>query len=237
MIGILIFLGYYVTMVAVLFTLRRFVKIPAELFRKLFHIGVALSIFVLLHAFNTWYISAAVALLVSGVAYGAVTLFERIPWFLEALNEREPGEVRNSLFLMFFTFTGLIAVGWGWLGAGSKYKIVAAVLAWGLGDAAAALIGKKWGKRQLKGPLVDPSKTVAGTAAMYGFASAAILGTLLAYTSFPWYWSLLVALLVAPAAAITELVTHRGYDTVTVPAVTFIWLHIVVWAFTAFGVL
>lgn len=227
LLGLVAYLGYFVALVVVLFAARALIGLRGELFRKLFHISVAASVFVLLHAFGAWYVAALVAIGFGALVYGVMYLAERFPAILRALEERRPGEIRSSLALMFVTIAVLIALGWGWLGPQSKYMVIVPIMAWGFGDAAAALIGKRWGRRLLHGRWVDNKKTVEGTLAMLAFAATAAFITLLAYTGWPWYVCLLVAALIAPAAAVTELVTRNGMDTVTVPMATFAWLLVV----------
>lgn len=231
------FLGYYVAMVVVLVALRRFVKVPGELFRKLFHIGVAASVFVLLHAFETWYVAAASALLLAALIYPVIGFAERYPSIMRFLEEREPGEVRSSLLLIFFALALLISLGWGWQGEGAKYLVVAPVMAWGFGDASAALIGKRWGRNRLELPGVDPKKTSEGAIAMLAFAGSAVFLTLLGYTNWEWYWCLLIGVITAPISMGAELLSHKGIDTLTVPLATFAWLLVLVKALTFFGLL
>ncbi len=229
--------AYYLGMVAILLGVRRLFGPPGELVRKLFHISVAASVFVLLHLFETWYLAVLVTLVFGAAVYLVIRWAERFPALMRALRERHPGEIRSSLVLMFITMAILLSLGWGWLGAGSKFLVVAPIMAWGFGDAAAALVGKKWGKRRLRHPLVDNRKTAEGTAAMVAFAGAAIFVTLAAYTAWPWYSCLLATALVAPVTATTELMTRNGLDTITVPTVTFWWLLAVVNALAWLGVL
>lgn len=236
-VGSAAFIGYYLAMVVVLFAARRLLGLAGELYRKLFHIGVAGSVFVLLHAFTLWHVSALTALTFGILVYFVIGWAERFPRAMQALQEREPGEIRSSLALMFLTIAALIALGWGWLGEGYKFTVVVAIMAWGFGDASAALVGKRWGKRRLTHEWVDGKKTLEGTTAMLAFAAAAVLVALVAYTGWPWYLCLFVALLVAPAAAGTELVSHRGVDTVTVPLATFAWFLMITVALRALGAL
>jgi phytol kinase len=108
--------------------------------------------------------------------------------------------------------------------------VVVSVMAWGFGDAAAALVGKAWGRRRIQHRWVDGAKTMEGTGAMYAVSSVAILGSLMAYTALPWYWCLVAAVLIAPICAVVELISHRGIDTITVPyataASTFVLLNL-----------
>lgn len=236
LLGRVAFVGYYLVMVAVLFAARRLFGLSGELFRKLFHISVAASVFVLLHAFQTWYLAALAAVGFGTVVYGVMFFLERYPGVMRALEERRPGEIRSSLAVMFFTIAALIALGWGWLGPGSKYMVIVPVMAWGFGDAAAALVGKRWGRRRLRGRWLDGKKTAEGTLAMVAFATAAAFLTLLGYTGWPWHVCLAAAVLVAPVAALTELVTRNGMDTITVPFATFAWLLVVTRLFALAGV-
>ncbi|MBP1544682.1 MAG: phosphatidate cytidylyltransferase, partial [Oscillospiraceae bacterium] len=95
----------------------------------------------------------------------------------------------------------------------------AAILMWGFGDAAAALIGRRFGKHKIRHRFADPNKSWEGTAAM--FATSAVVGAavLLAFSAQPWYICIGAALAVSAAGAYTELVTKGGNDTVTVPVV------------------
>lgn len=93
-------------------------------------------------------------------------------------------------------------------------------MAWGFGDAAAALVGKAFGRKRIPHRWIEGSKTIEGTHAMLVIAGLAIFLTLLIYAGQPWYVSLAVALLVAPLCAVVELFSHRGMDTVTVPITT-----------------
>ena len=114
----------------------------------------------------------------------------------------------------------MIFVFWGLLGTEWKYIAVVAVMAWGFGDAAAALIGKNFGRRRILHPRIEGTKTMEGTQAMFVTAGLAIFFTFLIYAGQPWLVSLAVALLVAPVCAVVELFSNRGMDTLTVPIST-----------------
>ena len=88
----------------------------------------------------------------------------------------------------------------------------------GVGDAAAALVGKRLGKHPVRLPMADRKKTWEGSAAMTAAAFLAGTGCLLAYTALPWYICLLAALVTAPVAALTELMSPTGTTQVSVPA-------------------
>jgi dolichol kinase len=100
-------------------------------------------------------------------------------------------------------------------------------MAWGFGDAAAALVGKAFGRNRILHPRIEGAKTYEGTLAMIVVAGLAIFLTLLVYAGQPWKVSLTVAALVAPVSATVELFSNRGMDTLTVPlSVAFLVLHL-----------
>ena len=112
-------------------------------------------------------------------------------------------------------FAALIGVCWGWLG--EKYLVIASVLAWGLGDAAAALVGKRFGRHYIQGRLVEGRKSLEGTLAMFAVSLCAVLGVLLANIAVPWYAYAPISALTAGVCAVVELYTRNGMDTLTCP--------------------
>jgi dolichol kinase len=98
--------------------------------------------------------------------------------------------------------------------------VAVAVMAWGFGDAAAALVGKFLGKRTIIHAWVEGAKTHEGSMAMMLAAFVAVFLTLLFLSELSWYISLLVALVVAPISAVVELFSKRGTDTLTIPLAT-----------------
>lgn len=83
------------------------------------------------------------------VVYPVLHFAERLKGYSELLTERKNGEIKRSLVIVFVMFSTLIIACWGLLG--QKYLVIAAVMAWGLGDAAAALVGKKYGHNLSRG--------------------------------------------------------------------------------------
>jgi len=134
--------------------------------------------------------------------------------------ERSSGEFKKSLIVVQVSIALLIFIFWGLLGSEWKYIAVVAVMAWSFGDAAAALVGKRFGRRQIRHPRIEGAKTMEGTQAMYFTAGLAIFLTFIFYAGQPWQVSLAVALLVAPISAVVELFSNRGMDTLTVPIST-----------------
>jgi len=109
-------------------------------------------------------------------------------------------------------------------------------MAWGFGDSLAALVGKAYGKNIVKSRYTDGKKTVEGTITMFLAAFIAIFIVLLISTSFPWYLCLLAASIVAPICALVELISHHGFDTITVPLSVAVPLYFIMVLFSFMGV-
>jgi dolichol kinase len=208
-------LCYFAVCASAALTLRRFVKLPTEVFRKTLHLILLGSVFILTYAYETWWVSAAAALTFIALVFPVLTLAERIPGYAALLTERKPGEIKRSLVLVFSMFAVLLGVCWGWLG--EKYLVIASVFAWGLGDAAAALVGKRFGQHYIEGKLVEGRKSLEGTLAMFVVSFISVLAVLLAKGDLPWYGCVPIALVTAVACAVVELYTRGGMDTLTCP--------------------
>lgn len=218
-IGAGLLLAYYILACFLLPTLLKlWPRTPTELVRKLQHIAYSMSIFPLLHLFSEWYIAIAAAFSLVLVAYPALLLVERFPWYRRVFVDRNHGgELRKQLVYVQLSFALLIFVFWGLLGVRWHYITAVAVMGWGFGDAAAALVGKAWGRRHVVLPLVESAKTYEGSLAMTLVACLAFFLTLWLYGGRPWQVSLIVALAAAPFSAGVELFSRKGIDTLTVP--------------------
>ena len=218
--GFGLFIGYYIIAVLLLLIIRAYLKPPKELFRKLLHMTCVSSVLVLLYAFDTWYLAMYTVIVFALVLYPVIAYTERFPKVMEILIQRKKGEIKLSLLIVFFMMAVLIAIFWGLMGEQWKFIIIVSVMAWGFGDAAAALVGKAFGRHPINHRWVEGTKTREGTNAMYFVSAIAILICLMIYTSMPWYLCLSGAFLVAPICAIVELVSRNGMDTITVPLAT-----------------
>lgn len=213
--GFAMIIGFFVLCAVTVFTVRLNTKIPDEWNRKLIHIFPVTSILVWIHGFQTWWISAASAVVFIALIYPIITVVDKHPRFAFLASERKHGEVRQSLVLMFGTYALLITVCWGLLG--EKWLAVAAVFAWGFGDAAAALVGKKYGKHHFNSPLIEEGKSVEGSAAMFVVSFVSVLAVMLVYGELHWYAYIPIAAVTALLSAAVELISKHGLDTVTCP--------------------
>lgn len=213
--GFGILLCYFAVCASSALLLRRYVRVPREVFRKILHMIVIGSIFVWTYAFKTWWVSVIAAIVFTAVVFPFLAFAERFPGYSELLTERKQGEIKRSLVVVFGMFSGLISVCWGLLG--EKYLVVASVLAWGLGDAAAALIGKRFGRQFITGRLVEGRKSLEGTFAMFVTSLITVMVVLLVNGSVIWYRCIPISVLTAAACAVVELYTKGGMDTLTCP--------------------
>jgi phytol kinase len=219
-IGALILMAYYLVTCFVLpVMLKAWAGVPNEWVRKFQHVAYSLSVFILLQLFSTWYMAIGAAFLLVLVAYPVLKLIENTHFYRRLLTDRTSrgGELRKQMLYVQITFAILIFIYWGVLGTQWQYIVAVAVMAWGFGDAAAALIGKSFGKRRVLHSLIEGAKTYEGTAAMILAAGLACFLTLLLYAGLPWYTSLLIAVIIGPVCGIVELFSRRGTDTFTVP--------------------
>jgi len=214
-VGFGILLGYFLVCAAIALFLRRFVKMPNEVFRKILHIILLCSIFVLTYAFGTWWIAVTASVIFIVMVFPILQYAERIPGYSNLLTERKKGEIKKSLVIVFIMFSILISVCWGWLNL--KYLVIASVFAWGFGDAAAALVGKRFGQYYIEGRLVEGRKSLEGTFAMFVVSFISVIVILAAYSSLNWYSYLLISLVTAAVSAVVELYTKGGMDTLTCP--------------------
>jgi phytol kinase len=218
--GIGLYIGFLIVIAVPMLLLKVYVNVPFELLRKMFHLMITMSIFPLVMFFSTWYMAVLAVMLFALLVYPLLALVEKSALYKRIAVEREGGEFKRSLVIVQVSIALLILVFWGILGAEWKYIAVVAVMAWGFGDAAAALVGKHFGRHRIQHPQIEGTKTMEGTHAMYVTAGFAIFFTLLIYAGQPWYVSLTVALLAAPVSAVVELFSKRGIDTLTVPIST-----------------
>ena len=220
LVGATILMTYYLVIcVSLPSLLKHWLKMPAELARKMQHIAYSFSIFILLNLFSTWYMAVGAAFLLVLLGYPALMLIERSTFYKKYFTDRNArgGELRKQLIYVQLSFAILIILYWGVLGTKWHYIVAVAVMAWGFGDAAAALVGKTFGRHRVIHKYIEKAKTYEGTGAMILVAGLALFFTLLCYAGKPWYVSLVVAGIVAPVCGVVELFSRRGTDTLTVP--------------------
>lgn len=213
--GAAAFFLYVIPTAGVTFAIRALTKIPDELFRKILHFILLGAYVPFLFAFETWWISAAFAATIVVIFYPILMLAGRIPAFSSFVNERKRGEFKSSLVLALGMMAVSICIGWGWLG--DKHLVLACVYAWGVGDAFAALVGKRFGKHKIHWKYADPHKSWEGSAAMFLSSALAVVIVLVLRGGLSTGSILLIAAAAALTCTTVELCTRGGFDTITCP--------------------
>ena len=203
-----------------MFVSRRMFKIPDELFRKILHFILLIAYIPVVFAFETWWIAAGFVAAMIVLLYPLLALAEKLPAFAAFINERREGEIKNSMVLALTIMVISICACWG--GFGDKYLVLACVYAWGVGDAFAALFGKKFGKHKIRMKFADPHKSVEGSAAMFVTSATAVFAVMMLRGGLGAAECLVIAACAAAVSTFMELCTKNGYDTFTCPAVAMI---------------
>lgn len=189
--------------------------IPSEVFRKILHLILLGSLAVWVLQFSTWWLSALSAVVFALAVYPLLSLAERLKGYSALLTERKGGEIKHSLLLVFTMYALVAAVCWGWLG--DKLLALASIYAWGFGDAAAALVGKRFGRHHFKGNAAVRKKSWEGTLAMFAVSFCTVTALLFLRGGLSPAAVAVCAAGTAAAAAVTELYTPNGMDTITCP--------------------
>ena len=215
--GALMFALYVIPAAGIMFTARHLITIPDELFRKILHFILLGAYFPFLYAFERWWVSALFAAVLVIIFFPVLALAGRIPAFSSFVNERKKGEFKSSMVLAISMVAISVSICWGILG--DKLLVLACVYAWGIGDAFAALVGKRFGKHKINLPFADHRKSWEGSAAMFLSSFLSVVTILLIRGGLGMGSCLLIAIVAATATTYTELCTKEGLDTITCPTV------------------
>ncbi len=208
---------YLIPCVVLLLPIRFLTPVPSFVFRKMLHIFAISCFLVMLLSAESWQAAAVTSLVIAVILYPLLSALENESWYGKLFVQKSPGEIKRSLLMLFFMFAAVITLGWGVFN-----KLAAAsasILMWGLGDAAAALIGIPFGKHKIHLPVTDGKKSWEGSGAM--FLTAFLAGSCLLWMHFgyPAETAFVSAGIMAAAGAAVELFSASEWDTVTVPAV------------------
>lgn len=213
-IGVLV--AYIIPAVLTLLLIRFATKVPSFVFRKLLHIVAITCVTLMIVSAKSWQAAAVTSVVVALGIYPLLALLEGMPWYAGLFVEKEPGEIKQSLLMLFFMFAAVVALSWGVFG--QKHLAATSLIMWGVGDAAAALVGIPFGRHKVHLPLTDGKKSWEGSLAMLGTAFVCGFAMLLVLQRLSVPHALLAAGLGALVGAAVELFTPSKYDTVTVPA-------------------
>lgn len=188
--------------------------IPSEVFRKILHLILLGSLTVWVLEFSTWWLSALSAVAFALLVYPLLALAEHLKGYAALLTQRKEGEIKRSLLVVFTMYALVAAVCWGWLD--DKLLTLASIYAWGFGDAAAALVGKPFGKHRFRSQAIC-RKSWEGTLAMFGMSFCTVFVILMLRGGLSAGACAVAAAGTAGVAAVVELYTPNGMDTITCP--------------------
>ncbi len=120
----------------------------------------------------------------------------------------------HQLGLVFYAISYTILA---WFFSAKPYVIAAGILPMAYGDAAASLVGEKFGKRHFS---ILAKKSVEGSVAMFAVSFVSFEVSLLFFSAFyplSLFSSVITAFAVAAVATVAEALTPRGFDNITVP--------------------
>lgn len=221
-----IYIGYIVTLAAILIIIRFTTKVKDHIFRKLLHFVAFTSIIPLVISTEIWWISVAVEVLFLLLVIVGLHFFECFAFYKSFFVEKAKHEIILSFISLFSLMTVLLIIFWGILGREHLFIAIGAIMAWGPGDAVAAIVGKEYGKHKLQGRFIEGTKSVEGSVGMAITSFLCVLPVLLVMSPLPWQIALILSLVVAPIASLTELYTKGGWDTVTVPIISALLLSV-----------
>ena len=208
---------YIVPALLILVPVRFLTRLPSFIFRKLLHFIAFTGVSLMILAAGSWQAAALTSILIAVALYPVLALLERATWYEKLLVQKTPGEIKRSLLLLFFMFAVLISVAWGLFD--QPHLAAAAIIMWGTGDAAAALIGVPFGRHKVRSRFTDGKKSWEGSIAMLTVSFLSGLIILLFAQKLALPQALLLAVVGALLGTVAELFSPSEYDTVTVPVV------------------
>lgn len=208
-------IGLIVPALVVLLLIRLLIKPPSFVFRKLLHSAAFTGISVMILLADSWTAAACTSGLLALVLYPLLLIAEKQPWFDSLFVQKSPGEIKRSMLLLFVMFTAVIAVAWGIFAQAERAAV--AILMWGAGDAAAAVVGIPFGKHKVRSRFTDGKKSWEGAFAMLAVSFAVGMLVLGLSPEVGWQNAWLPAAVGALVGTATELFSPSEYDTITVP--------------------
>ena len=145
------FIACLIPVLTVIILIKLKTKMSGEPFRKLLHTIAYLCPVCIMHFSDTWLTASGTLAIIGIIVYPLLVLVEKHPYYAKFFYQRHDGEVKLSMLQLFLGSAFIVAVCWGLFNM--KYIAGCAILMWGPGDAAAALLGKRFGRHKINLPL------------------------------------------------------------------------------------
>jgi phytol kinase len=204
--GLLFSFAFIAVVIGSGFLLSRSQKYSSESVRKFIHIGVSNWWFILIAFFDS--LAYAVIGPILFIIANAIAVSTGLANVLGIKDK-----VRN-LGLVYFPISLLILVLAGFSQTVPMWACGMGAMAMGYGDGMAALLGKRYGKRKIRG-----GKTLEGTLVMF-VVMILVITVFSLYYGIDSLWSVtwwIFLFLIAAVAALLEAYTPYGLDNLTVP--------------------
>jgi dolichol kinase len=199
--AILISFGYIMAMIGIAEGLRRWRHYGSDFTRKFIHIAVGMYSVIAVTIFDQreWAI----------IPPAAFIIINFLDWKYGILKAMTSSD-RSNLGTVYFPISFVIII---WLFWDRPALLVGSLMPMTWGDALAAVIGRRYGRRQYT--ILNATRSVEGSLVMFG---ASALSTWLALALLGADTPLGMALVTAAGASLAESVSPWGLDNLTVPA-------------------
>ena len=198
--------------VLLLMLIRWKTKLDEELFRKLMHFTAILMTPLSMYCAVDFYIAAMSMFIFAIGANIALRLIGKIKGYSGFFVERSEGEIRKS-FTGYCCLQGCIIIVCGVVG--DLGIVYIELIVWALGDAVAALIGRKWGKKHFR--IANNNKTILGSLSMCIVALISTITAMFILYDYSLLRVIVQAALIALFSTVIELISKDGKDTITIP--------------------
>lgn len=185
--------------------IRRRLSWGVDFTRKVVHVGVGLWILPTLWLFEDWRWA-----IVPPLTFILLNVLSYRHSLVGAMEDRSANNLGTILFPV--AFAGVIA----WLWPAGRFDVIAgSILVLAIGDAAAALVGRRFGRHRYR--IGRTHRSVEGSAAML---AGSLIALLLANALFHGDVPFPRLLAVAAVATFVEATSRWGFDNLLVPLVT-----------------
>ena len=218
----LILIAYYIVTAIIGFTLNTYSKLNDELKRKLLHTIGFLSYGVFIYTYSSWIVSSIVSAVLGVGSFIFILILEKyFPRALSFFKEREKGEIKYTILMVYLSFTIATVISWGCLQTSLLGAL--AIYGWGFGDMAASLCGTYLGKIHFK---LIPKKSLEGSIACFIVTFLVSLTILFIY-KYSVTTVLLFSLGFALVGTLSELISKDGLDTLIMPIALLLFSFII----------
>jgi phytol kinase len=214
-IALLLSFIYVFMMIGVAEGLRRWQNYSVEFTRKFIHIAVGMWAYGMVLLFERREFA-----IIPSLAFIAINAFSYWKGTFKAMETGEKGQLGTIYFPVSFTVIT-------WLFWDQPALLVASLMPMTWGDAFAAIIGQRFGKRRFSIGKIQRSLEGSLTMFLIGWPATFIPLLLFPSSGLNLSSAVGVAALTAFAAAVVEAITPLGIDNLTVPAISAIVLALI----------